>query len=154
MNTIYVRSLKKPSNNIKKSFAFQCEGCVWDHIPLQPREYEPPLLQQYITLSSSLISSHSVLNTLDSLQCSKKLQNKQNLLLLQFRSGIHLYIKKTNKKNPVHQLTDVFVGLSHPGFELQGGMHSRTYLTHIHGYILSVCPFSDLLQSIPHQGEE
>lgn len=94
MNTIYVHTLKKSSNNFKKYFAFQCEGCVWDHIPLQPQEYKPPLLQQYITLSSSLISSHSVLNTLDSLRCSKKLQNKQNLLLLQFRSGIHLY------KNP------------------------------------------------------
>lgn len=37
---------------------------------LQPGAYNLPILQQYITLPSLLISSHSILNTLDSLQHS------------------------------------------------------------------------------------
>lgn len=72
-------TLKYRVTTIKGNFAFLCQIDGRPHC-LEPRAYNLPILQQYITLSSLLISFHSILNTLDSLQHSESCGNTQNLL--------------------------------------------------------------------------
>lgn len=123
--------------------------CVGPHSPPASgvRTTPPPAIHHSFLFS--LISSHSVLNTHDSLQCSKKLQNKHNLLLLQFRSGIHLFKKQKKTCSSVNwRLCRSLAPLFSTSM-----WNALAHVSHIHGCILWVCPFSDLLLSIPHQGD-
>lgn len=86
--------------NIKKQIYIVKDLCG---IILPPASrVQATLLQQYITLSSSLISSHSVLNTFDSLQCSKSCKHRTFCLL----QGILLF-RALNKTAFISSYTSV-----------------------------------------------
>lgn len=87
------------SKNFCSSMWRVCKGQFFLH----PQALPAPLLQQFITLSSSLISSHSVFNTLDSFPYSKSCITHRSSCLNQ----VHDHQMINNSECPLFFFTSV-----------------------------------------------